>query len=489
MANEWEVRGVPRALAVDMWWLASVTDAPADPTERCLSWQIDRPGGRAAALVALVALADLLFYGHSPGLSLVLFAGAVLAAVMALSSSGDRLRPALLLLVAALPVVEYVQALSIAFLGAGLLASLVWVTGGKGAMGRRGLQLLEELPLRGVLDGVQLGLDLAESDLVQNHRQHLKAWAFPLGGALILTALLLQANPVLHQAVSRLLSFDAEGVTRLVFWLGAALMIWPLIAPARAASAPTAIAALRLPGPSAASVARGLVLFNAILAVQTLLDGAYLWGGASLPEGMTAAEYAHRGAYPLLVTALLAGGFALAARPFAREDRRLRWLLLLWLGQNMVLTVSALLRLDLYVQEFGLTYLRLYAAIWMVLVAAGLGLTAWQVWRDLANRWLLLRMVGMGLGVLYLACFVNFAAIIATENLSRKEIDGTYVCSLGPTAAAAIAASDRKVRVAYQDSGMTCRANGPRIDGWRDWGFREWRVLRYLEAMPVSERP
>jgi hypothetical protein len=475
-----------------MWWLASVTDAPADPTERRLSWQTDRAGGRAAALVALVALADLLFYGHAFGLSLALFAGAVLAAAMALSPSGDRLRPALLLLVAALPAVEYVQALSIAFLGAGLLASLVWVTGGKGAMGRRGLRLLEELPLRGVLDGVQLGLDLAESDLVQNHRQHLKAWAFPLGGALILTALLIQANPVLDQVASRLLSFDPQGgkdLTRLVFWLGAALMIWPLIAPARTASAPTAIAALRLPGPSAASVRRGLVLFNAILAVQTLLDAVYLWGRASLPEGMTAAEYAHRGAYPLLVTALLAGGFALAARPFAREDRRLRWLLLLWLGQNMVLTVSALLRLDLYVQEFGLTYLRLYAAIWMVLVAAGLGLTAWQVWRDLANRWLLLRMVGMGLGVLYLASFVNFAAIIATENLSRKEIDGTYVCSLGPTAAAAIAALDRNVRVASEDGGVACRAKGPRIDGWRDWGFREWRVLRYLEAMPVSERP
>jgi hypothetical protein len=60
---------------------------------------------------------------------------------------------------------------------------------------------------------------------------------------------------------------------------------------------------------------------------------------------------------------------------------------------------------------------------------------------------------------------------------------------MGPTAAAAIAASDRKVRAASEDGGTTCRAKGPRIDGWRDWGFREWRVVRYLEAMPVSERP
>jgi Domain of unknown function (DUF4173) len=200
---------------------------------------------------------------------------------------------------------------------------------------------------------------------------------------------------------------------------------------------------------------------------------------------MTAAEYAHRGAYPLLVTALLAGGFALAARPFAAEDRRLRMLLLLWLAQNVALTVSALLRLELYVEAFGLTYLRLHSAIWMGLVAAGLGLTGWQVWRGLPNGWLVLRAAGLGIGVLYTACFVNFAAIIAAENLSREEFDGSYVCSLGPTAAGAIVASGREVRRLnqYGEDRARCLVLPPRLDGWRDWGFRNWRVRRYLDAV------
>jgi Domain of unknown function (DUF4173) len=481
MASRWEVRGVPRALALDMWWLTEADEGTQRP-EQTFGWDRIGLGGRAAALALLVILADFLFYRQALGLSLAVFAAAVLAVVMALSPHGERLRPALLLAAASLPVIDYVQALSLAFLGVGLLVSLAWATGGVSAIGHRALWIMADLPFRGLRDSLAGTLALANGEVLRDHRRDLRAWAFPLGGSLILIALLLAANPVLDRALARLLSFDAGGLVRLMFWAGAALIIWPLIAPSRPLSGRAALP--RLPGPSAGSVAKGLVMFNLILGVQTLLDAVYLWGGASLPEGMTAAEYAHRGAYPLLATALLAGGFALAARLFAREDRQLRGLLLLWLAQNVALTVSALLRLELYVAAFGLTYLRLHAAIWMGLVAVGLGLTGWQVWRGLPNRWLLLRAVGLGMGTLYVACFVNFAAIIAQENLSREEFDGAYVCSLGPTAAAAIRSSGREVRVPYEYGGSAmCDVEAPQADGWRDWGFRNWRVRRYLDAL------
>ncbi len=62
-----------------------------------------------------------------------------------------------------------------------------------------------------------------------------------------------------------------------------------------------------------AAILRALIVFNLMFAVQTVLDAAYLWGGVALPDGMTYASYAHRGAYPLIVTALIAAGFVLAA--------------------------------------------------------------------------------------------------------------------------------------------------------------------------------
>jgi Domain of unknown function (DUF4173) len=397
-----------------------------------------------------------------------------------LSPGQARLRPALLLAVAVLPVIDYVQALSLAILGAGLVGSVLWASGGTEALGRRAARLMSDLWLRGISDGIDLGMELSRTDIVRDHRRHLRSWAFPLGGALVLLALLIEANPVLGDIAFRLSRLDIgiETVGRFLFWTGTALLIWPMIAPLRAPG-DVSTGLPRLRGPSAMSVARGLVVFNAILGVQTLMDAAYLWGGAALPEGMTAAEYAHRGAYPLLATAVLAGTFALAARPFAAENRWLRGLLLLWLAQNLALVLSALLRLELYVDAFGLTYLRVHAAIWMVLVAAGLGLTAWQIWRSLPNRWLLVWSVGLGAGTLYLCAFVNFASLIAAENLSRPDrLDAVYVCALGPMAAADVAGSGLD---------LPCSTGLPQIEDWRDWGFRAWRVNRYLEATPVVE--
>lgn len=222
-------------------------------------------------------------------------------------------------------------------------------------------------------------------------------------------------------------------------------------------------------------MANSLILFNALLAVQTGLDLTILWGGAELPRGMSHAEYAHRGAYPLLATALLAGGFALAARPFLGHHKVLKPLMYLWLGQNVLLVLSSLLRLSLYVESYGLTYLRVHAGIWMGIVAIGLVLTGWQIARALPNGWLLRRCAGLGLGVIYLCCFVNFAAVIAAENRAHPtRFDAYYTCQLGPMAAAELVGA--------------CDVSAPKpgIKDWREWGFRAHRVIRNLPATDTA---
>ena len=67
------------------------------------------------------------------------------------------------------------------------------------------------------------------------------------------------------------------------------------------------------------AVLRSLVIFNVMFACQTFMDMNYLWGGGQLPEGITYAQYAQKGAYPLIVTALLAALFVLISQNSGKE--------------------------------------------------------------------------------------------------------------------------------------------------------------------------
>lgn len=471
--------GIPHILKMDGWWL----DTSNAPKGTSSGTAIPRHLPPLAALALLTGLADLLFRDHPVGLSLALFAAAVFGLATRDLPLARKLRPAILLALGCLPVIEYLQPLSLGFLLTGLAGSLVWArVQDSDPWLATGLAWLRRLPSRWLAPFRYASLRRAgriSGDLARHTalalpplpywRAALRDWGFPLGGAMIFGGLVLRANPLILQA----LDWDvdlADLIEHILFWAGVALILFPLLE--RDLPKPATLPDLPNLGPrlgvNRRSILRALLTFNAIVAVQTLTDALIVLGGASLPKGMTYAEYAHRGAYPLLITALLACGVALAARPFLREHRSVKPLLLLWLGQNMMLTGGAVLRLELYVGTYGLTYLRVHAFLWMGLVAVLLSLCTWQVLRARSNRWLVWRACAAGIALLYTACFVNFAALIAGFNLAHPGglSDPAYLCDLGHMAWAEMQSPEAPA----------CGLSRPDPEGWRDWGFRKVRV-------------
>jgi Domain of unknown function (DUF4173) len=438
-------------------------------------------GRRAVALLSLVFAADVLFYGQPVGVSLALFAAMIGVALSWVTGHRNTVSMALLGL-ACLPVIEDCNPLSVAILTLGVVIFALRAHFGP-ALSWSHLPLftvrfaMTALP-RTALD-MPDALRLVRRNMPQRPTQLRRNWSMPIALGICFAILLTLANPVLQAQVERLLTINlapGNASRHLAFCLAIAAAVWPFLARPREnlTSAMAPIDPGRL-GINETSVSHALILFNALFAIQTILDLTYLWAGITLPDGLTPATYAQRGAYPLLATALLAGAFTLISRPFAKGG--LRALLLIWTLQNVLLVISALYRLDLYVAAFGLTYLRIAAAIWMALVAIGLALTAWQILRRHSNGWLLWRCGMLGLGTIYACAFVNFAHVIATVNLQRPYYDTSYLCSLGPNAAAAIRAYERQ-------HATICWRLDTGAEGWRDWGFRTARVTRFLEATP-----
>jgi Domain of unknown function (DUF4173) len=325
-------------------------------------------------------------------------------------------------------------------------------------------------------------------------------WIVPVLMSCIFLGLFASANPLIAKWLSaaNLAQMTANlSLPRILFWLLALSLIWPFVylrwrrKPA-AASAPAVVATEFL---SAATVLRSLILFNLLFAVQTVLDVVYLWGNAALPADITYASYAHRGAYPLILTALLAAGFVLVAmRPGgpAEQSTTIRPLVYLWVAQNVMLVISSILRLDLYVQTYLLTYWRVAAFIWMLLVATGLILIVTRIALQRSNGWLIrLNLIAVML-TLYACSLTNFAAIIADYNVSHsREVTGKgvnadshYLLSLGPQALPGINKSPRvregDFTLVYPRNDLVDRFRREAAP-WRAWSLRNWRLKQYLD--------
>jgi hypothetical protein len=477
-----------------------------------------QPYRELVALAVLVVVADVLLYGRPPGVSVTLFLSAVCAAAAlanAASLEPRRVLAALVVLAIGLaPGVESFNLVSVLFgvAGAALFVRVATgrVAGGPGREALATLWVALAGPIQAVLDAAWLQAALRRSPVSKQRWERLLAWSVPATLGLVFLFLFRAANPIIDDALGRIdvaRFFQGLSVARAGLWIAVAAACWSFVfvgrfepqtkEPAASAPKPSAPASS---GPifGEAAVLRSLVVFNVLFAAQTVMDIAYLWAEADLPANMTYAAYAYRGAYALLAAALLAAAFMLTAmRNGQTIDRSpiIRVLAYLWMAQNVLLVVSSMRRVELYVEAYSLTYLRVAALIWMLLVAVGLALIVCKIAFRRSAAWLVLCNAGALALTLYVCSFVSFADVIARYNVAHSRemggpgpaLDVEYLCSLGPEALPAL---DRAA-AARVESAMAVAAGcawalaveiADRPDDWRSWTLRERRLSRYLKS-------
>lgn len=256
--------------------------------------------------------------------------------------------------------------------------------------------------------------------------------ALPLVGSMVIFMLFVAANPVLEHLLANLrFQLPSIDLGRMILWVLLFLMAWTLLHPRptqKLLGTFDGRGDLPLPGVSVSSVTLSLVAFNLLFALQNLMDIAYLGGLLPMPGGVTLADYAHRGAYPLIITALLAAAFVLVALQPGSTTASLpliRRMLVLWIAQNVLLVGSSIVRTLDYVAAYSLTELRIAALAWMGLVALGLIFICWRMLRGKSAAWLInANFAAAGL-VLTAFCFVDAGAIAASWNVGHaREVGG-----------------------------------------------------------------
>lgn len=307
-----------------------------------------------------------------------------------------------------------------------------------------GLAWLQRLLVHGLTSVIGLLLDAFALRKVRHRRTQrvlrisgiIAAIALPVIGSGIILGLFAAANPVIENTILAVHwpTWDEETLLRVIIAGVVFSVSWAILRPRLSAflnnpGRSKALPALSLPGISVVSVTLSLIAFNLLFLMQNGMDAAWLWGFAPLPDDMTLAEYAHRGAYPLIATAIFAAIFVLVTlRPGSETAASpiIRRLVVLWIAQNVFLVASSMLRTVDYIEAYSLTELRLYALVWMALVGVGLLLICWRMLAGKSGDWLVNgNLIAAGL-VLTSFCFIDASAVAAQWNVRHaREIDGT----------------------------------------------------------------
>jgi hypothetical protein len=481
-----------------------------------------------AIVIALVIFADWLFYDRSPGISIALFFAAI--AVGFIVANPHQIQKRALwsaVVIFFLSVLPLVIELSFPAFLFGLFGAAYFVIAATRAdvwwrvQANEIVTLLFQTAWRVVPDVFAFAKKWAAGERATSGFGALIVWLMPLALGAVFLTLFASANPLIEHLFVRIdmrALLAHISVSRLGFWLLAFAFVWPFIFFVRRSTLGKFVASqaraiiseaepISLPDTlfGQAAILRSLVVFNILFAVQTGLDALYLWGGVALPNGMSYAAYAHRGAYPLIVTALLAAAFVIAAmRPGSATEKSplIRTLVFIWTAQNVLLVGSALLRLDLYVNSYSLTYWRLAAAIWMLLVGTGLILIVVRIVLRRSNAWLV-RMNFASLALtLYVCCFLNLPHIIATYNIAHSRevtgagpsLDWCYLMGLGPQIIPAVdsyfrshsgeagAGAPRYVTTGWRQN--AAQKHLSRMQDWRAWTYRDSRLATYLKSNP-----
>jgi hypothetical protein len=242
---------------------------------------------------------------------------------------------------------------------------------------------------------------------------------------------------------------------------------------------------LRLP---AAETNVALALVNVLFALFVIVQFRYFFGAA--PAQL--AQYARRGFFELVWVVALVVPMLLLLEWLVGKGRGFRLFRVMALVQValvFVIAASALRRMQLYRDAFGLTRLRFFTTAFMIWLAA---LLIWFVCTVLTGRRhrFALGALATGMAIVVALHVINPDRIIVETNVERaragqRAFDATYALSLSDDAMPAI--------VEHADIAgpqvLKSFANRPRPAGWRTWNVSRALARRLATTYESNATP
>jgi hypothetical protein len=330
--------------------------------------------------------------------------------------------------------------------------------------------------------------------------------------------LLMAADDAFERAVFRAFDWDlGEAIGHVVgfsicFWLAAGVLRSVALDPDVDHALARRVSLLAPPPPAGRRFSLGFIelatvigSLDALFLAFVLVQARYLFGGGaqvSVETGLTYAEYARRGFFELVTVSALALPLLLLADALLRaanpvQTRAFRVLSGAAVAVLCVIMVSALQRMRLYQEVYGLTELRLYTTAFMGWLGVLFAWFAATVLRGRRRRFAI-GALSSGFATVLLLNALNPDALIVRANVGRaglaqppglitldRSVDAFYLTTLSADAVPGLvralpAMPESQRRQAAQ--GLLMRWGAPPAADWRTWSWSRSRARAAVAA-------
>ena len=231
-----------------------------------------------------------------------------------------------------------------------------------------------------------------------------------------------------------------------------------------------------------------LVMMNLLLLVLNIIDIKYIWISFKIPAGVSLSEMVHHGTEWLIVSIILSMVVLIylfrANQNFYSGNKWLKYLAYAWMLQNMVLTVSLLVRNNTYVSWHALAYKRLGVYVFIALTFIGLITMLIKIYGSKSFFYLLRVNSWAAIFMMCGVCSINWDIFIAKYNVEFSDganLDTDFLLKLSPKSYPYIL--EKMDKVTKQIDAHDQSTYGKKLLYFNTEGFEselERRSLRYI---------
>jgi len=244
-----------------------------------------------------------------------------------------------------------------------------------------------------------------------------------------------------------------------------------------------------------------IISINLLLLIINIIDINWIWFGFEYKGDFSLKQFVHEGTYLLILSILISMGIMIyyfrKNINFYPNSKFLKYLSYAWIFQNVILTISVIIRNYHYIYYFDLAYKRIGLFAFLILVLVGL-FTLFQKIRNRKTGYYLFRVNTLAVYiVMVLMTLVNWDSVIAKYNMTSRnneKIDTYFLLRLTDNTLPIL---DEYQYVLDKNQEYISRKHihnqkiqdfimDYRNRGWQSWNIADYKAYNYLLNRPYK---